>query len=144
MRILISACLLGLRCRYDGDEKACVQALSLIGRGHTLVPVCPEQLGGLPTPRTPCERVDGRVLTADGEDRTEAYERGAQQAYKLYQALQCDCAVLKARSPMCGCGCVYDGTFTGTLTAGDGVLAALLRKNDAPVFTEDELDASAL
>ena len=140
MRILISACLLGLCCRYDGAAKPCRAALNLAGR-HELVPVCPEQLGGLPTPRTPCERVGEQVVSRDGEDRTAAYVLGAEQAEKLLRQLGCGCAVLKARSPMCGKGQVYDGTFSGTLRPGDGVLAGRLLKKGIPVYTEDEADS---
>ncbi|MBQ7454853.1 MAG: DUF523 domain-containing protein [Clostridia bacterium] len=140
MRILISACLLGLRCRYDGGEKGCEKALALAAQGHELVPVCPEQLGGLPTPRTPCERVAERVISKAGEDRTAAYALGAEQALRLYETLKCDCAILKARSPMCGHGLIYDGTFSGTTVPGDGVLAELLTRKGVQVYTEDELD----
>ena len=143
MRIMISACLLGLCCRYDGGSKPCAAAIKLVD-AHELVPVCPEQLGGLPTPRTPCEHVGDRVISRAGEDRTAEYSLGARQAEALYNLLQCDCAVLKARSPMCGCGAVYDGTFSGTLTAGDGVFAERLRRRGVRVYTEDDLDGAAL
>ena len=102
--------------------------------------VCPEQLGGMTTPRAPSERVGDRVMTRDGLDRTAEYARGAEQAMRLFELLRCDCAVLKARSPMCGKDTIYDGTFTGTLIPGHGVLAELLLKNGFPVLTEDELD----
>ncbi len=138
MRILISACLLGIGCRYDGQSKACEAALRLAER-HTLVPVCPEQLGGLPTPRPPCERRQGRVICCDGSDRTDNYRRGAAQAAKLCEIMRCGCAVLKARSPMCGSGMIYDGTFSGALREGDGVLCELLRQRKIAVYREDEL-----
>lgn len=138
MRILISACLLGLRCRYDGGSKPCPAAMAL-SRRHELVPVCPEQLGGLPTPRPPCERCGDRVVSCEGKERTAAYVSGARQAEQLFDLLRCDCAVLKARSPMCGKGQIYDGAFSGTLRAGDGVLAERLRARGIPVFTEEEL-----
>ncbi len=139
MRILVSACLLGLCCRYDGKSKACVPVLALRDRGHELIPVCPEQLGGLPTPRTASERTGDRVMSVDGLDRTAAYALGAEQAAKLYELLRCDCAILKARSPMCGKGRIYDGTFSGKLRPGQGVLAELLLKNGVPVYNEDEI-----
>ena len=141
MRILISACLLGLCCRYDGGEKACGAALRL-GERHTLIPVCPEQLGGLPTPRTPCERKGDKVVSAEGEDRTAAYQLGARQAEKLYDMLGCACAVLKARSPMCGRGTVYDGSFNRTLVPGNGVLAERLIARGVPVWSEENLPES--
>ena len=140
MRILISACLLGLCCRYDGKSKAKPQVLALRERGHELIPVCPEQLGGLPTPRTASERTGDRVMSVDGLDRTAAYRLGADQAALAYDLLSCDCAVLKARSPMCGKGQIYDGTFSGKLTPGHGVLAELLLKNGVAVYTEEEID----
>ena len=124
MTILISACLLGACCRYDGASKAHPLA-ALLAERHTLVPVCPEQLGGLPTPRPPAERRGGRVVTQSG-DVTEQYLRGAEETLKLCKLLGCEAAVLKERSPSCGRGQVYDGTFSGTLTAGDGVTAELL------------------
>ncbi len=138
MRILISACLLGICCRYDGRGKACEAALELAKR-HTLVPVCPEQLGGLPTPRPPCERRQERVVCRDGSDRTEEYRRGAEQALRIYELTQCECAVLKARSPMCGRDRIYDGTFTASLGTGDGVLCGMLRQRGIPVYQEDEI-----
>ena len=135
MKILISACLLGLPCRYDGASKPqpWVEALA---RRHELVPVCPEQLGGLPTPREPSERQGDRVVMRGGADVTEQYRRGAEEALRLYRMLGCEAAVLKERSPSCGYGRVYDGTFTGTITDGDGVTAELLARNGIPVYGE--------
>ena len=138
MKILISACLLGVCCRYDGASKAHPLVLALAER-HTLVPVCPEQLGGLPTPRPPAERRDGRVVT-QSDDVTEQYRRGAEETLKLCKLLGCEAAVLKERSPSCGHGQVYDGTFSGTLTAGDGVTAALLAAHGIPVYGESRIE----
>ena len=135
MKILISACLLGLPCRYDGASKPQLWVEEL-ARRHELIPMCPEQMGGLPTPRNPSERRGDRVVMRTGEDVTEQYRRGAACALRLYQLLGCKAAVLKERSPSCGCGAVYDGTFTGTLTAGDGVTAALLLGTN---WTEQQL-----
>ena len=139
MRILISACLLGCRCRYDGASKPQPWLEALAGR-HTLVPVCPEQLGGLATPRPPAERRGGRVVTREGGDVTAQYRRGAEEALRLCRLLGCEAALLKERSPSCGSGTVYDGTFTGTLTAGDGVTAALLRAHSIPVYGESQIE----
>jgi len=139
MKLLVSACLLGACCRYDGASKAHPLASALAER-HTLVPVCPEQLGGLATPRPPAERRDSRVVTESGADVTEQYRRGAEEALKLCKLLGCQAAVLKERSPSCGRGQVYDGTFTGTLTAGDGVTAALLEEHGIPVYGESRLE----
>ena len=138
MNLLVSACLLGCACRYDGGSKPCAAVRALAAR-HTLIPVCPEIYGGLPTPRTPCEIVGDRVLSKDGADRTDAYRRGASEALRLAGALGCRAALLKTRSPACGSGEVYDGSFSGTLTAGDGVAAAALRAAGIAVFGEDRL-----
>ena len=138
MRILISACLLGARCRYDGVSKL-QPWISDLAERHILVPVCPEQLGGLPTPRPPAERRGDRVVTEAGTDVTVQYRRGAEEALALCRMLGCDAAVLKERSPSCGHGQVYDGTFTGTLTAGDGVTAELLEQHGVPVYGESQI-----
>ena len=140
MKLLISACLLGCCCRYDGASKPhpLVEALA---RHHTLVPVCPEQLGGLSTPRPPAERQGHRVVTREGGDVTEQYRRGAEEALRLCRLLGCEAAVLKERSPSCGHGSIYDGTFSGTLHAGDGVTAELLMAAGIPVFGESKLES---
>lgn len=137
MRILVSMCLLGVPCRYDGKSRpdAAVTALSV---AHELVPVCPEQLGGLPTPRTPAERRGARVVTRDGRDVTQAYLDGAQRALDLARTLGCEAAVLKERSPSCGCGRIYDGTFSGALTDGDGVTAGLFARAGLRVVGESD------
>ena len=137
-KILISACLLGCSCRYDVGTKPCAGALVLKDK-YQLIPVCAEQMGGLTTPRTPCERIDDKVMSVEGEDRTEAYRHGAEQAMKLFDLFECDCAVLKARSPMCGSNVIYDGTFSGKFREGDGVLAEMLKKRGVRVYTEDEI-----
>ena len=139
MRLLISACLLGCRCRYDGASKTQPWVAALAER-YELVPVCPEQLGGLPTPRLPSERQGDRVVTRAGGDVTAQYRRGAEEALRLADLLGCEAALLKERSPSCGNGTVYDGTFTGTLTAGDGVTAALLRAHGIPVYGESRIE----
>ena len=138
MRLLVSACLLGCPCRYDGAAKPCPAVLALAER-HELVPVCPEQLGGLPTPRPPAERRGDRVVTQSG-DVTEQYRRGAAEAVRLARLLRCDGAVLKEKSPSCGRRTIYDGTFTRTLTAGDGVTAEALLAEGIPVYGESEAE----
>ena len=139
MKLLISACLLGCCCRYDGASKPqpWVEALA---QKHTLIPVCPEQMGGLPTPRTPSERVGAKVLMKDGTDVTAQYRRGAEEALRLYALFRCDGALLKARSPSCGLGAIYDGSFSGTLIPGDGVTAELLKQHGIPVWTEETVE----
>lgn len=139
MRILVSACLAGLNTRYDGGHCLSPELAGLASR-HTLVPVCPEQLGGLPTPRPPCEIVSCRVLGASGQDRTAAFEQGADQALAICRFSGCGAAILKARSPSCGKGLVYDGSFSGKLVPGNGVLAEKLLRAGIPVYTEAELD----
>ena len=136
--LLISACLLGCACRYDGKSKPHPLAVELARRGLA-VPVCPEQLGGLPTPREPSERRADTVVSRSGADVTAQFRRGAEQALHLARLYGCKAAVLKERSPSCGKGQIYDGTFTGTLTAGDGVTAELLTAGGIKVYGESEL-----
>ena len=112
MKLLVSACLLGARCRYDGFCAAHPLAGKLAER-HQLVPVCPEQLGGLPTPRPPAELRDGRIAARDGTDVTENFRHGAEEALALCRLLGCEAALLKERSPSCGRGMIYDGSFSG-------------------------------
>ena len=137
--VLVSACLLGVCCRYDGESKPCENVIKLREK-YILIPICPESDGGLPTPRTPSERVGDRVLMRDGKDVTKNYNKGAEEALRLAKEYNCNIAILKARSPSCGSGKIYDGSFTGTLTDRDGVCAELLKKNGISVFTEDEID----
>ncbi len=132
----MSACLLGLCCRYDGQSKSNDQMLRLAEK-HELIPICPEQSGGLPTPRPPAEIRDGRVINRLGQDVTAVYEKGAAETLRLYDLLHCDCALLKARSPSCGSETIYDGSFTGTLIPGQGITARLLMQRNIPVFSEE-------
>lgn len=135
MNLLISACLMGIKCRYDGGRKP-VDCLDELMEQHVLVPVCPEVLGGLPTPRTPSERIGDRVLMKDGQNVTDHYRRGAEEALRIARMSGCNCALLKERSPSCGSGTIYDGTFTGTLCPGDGVCAQLLKEHGIKVLGE--------
>lgn len=139
--ILISACLLGIPCRYDGRGKKNIDSglLSTLLQKYNLIPVCPEVYGGLPTPRTKSERVGARVLAQDGKDVTENFMCGAQRALDVARKFNCRYALLKERSPSCGRGEIYDGTFGGILTRGDGVAAELLLKNGISVFGESEI-----
>jgi uncharacterized protein YbbK (DUF523 family) len=146
--VLVSACLLGIKCRYDGGTKSDDDLLELAARGEA-IPVCPEQLGGLPTPRTPCEIcmgtgadvLDGkcRAYTSNRADVTEYLIKGAQETLKLAKACGVKKAVLKARSPSCGCGKIYDGSFSGALVDGNGVAAELLLRNGINVCTEETI-----
>ena len=139
MNILVSACLIGLNTRYAGDSNSIDWITSLAGE-HTLIPVCPEQLGGLPTPRVPCERVGELVLDKNGADRTCAFRSGAEMALRAAKLNGCPVAILKQRSPSCGSGIVYDGTFSGTKIPGDGVAAELLKSAGLRVFSEEDMD----
>ena len=137
MNILVSACLLGCPCRYDGGGQAHPDVLALADRHH-LIPVCPEQLGGLPTPRPPAERLGERVMTRDGADVTAPYRRGGEAAAQLAELLHCEYAILKERSPSCGHGEIYDGTFTHTRIPGDGVAAAEIEAHGLRVLGESQ------
>lgn len=138
MNILISACLLGVNCRYNGTGGLREELPKLMAK-HCLIPICPEQLGGLPTPRPPAECRDGRVITDEGSDVTDAFQRGASEALKLARLYSCRYAILKERSPSCGTGRIYDGTFSGVLAEGDGITAALLKSYGIRVFGESEI-----
>lgn len=138
---LISACLVGEKCRYDGRAKtlSCLKELEEV---YTLVPVCPEELGGLPTPRTSSEIVGDRVMTKDGRDVTEAFQRGAQTSLGISKEYGCKVAILMDRSPSCGpCG-IYGGTFTGTLVDGEIVLARLLREQGFEIRCASSVSSS--
>lgn len=139
--VLISACLLGQPCRYDGESKVCGAALKLLKQEECcLIPVCPEQMGGLATPRDPAERQENRVVTCAGRDVTEHYRLGAENTLALARLYGCSRAVLKEKSPSCGCGRIYDGTFQRRLIQGDGVTAALLKANGIRVIGESALE----
>lgn len=134
--ILVSACLCGINCKYNGGNNIDEKVLQMV-RDGLAIPVCPEQLGGLPTPRTPAEIkiVDGekRVVTKDGRDVTENYQKGAQEVLRIAQELKIKKAILKKKSPSCGLDEIYDGTFSNNLTKGNGVTTDLLLKNDIEV-----------
>ena len=135
--LLISACLLGTPCRYDGKSKPLPAGqLEILRERYELYPVCPESDGGLPTPRIPSERRGGRVVNRAGEDVSAQYARGAALALKQCREHDCRKALLKERSPSCGCGAIYDGSFTATLIPGDGVTAELLKAEGIEVLGE--------
>lgn len=169
-RYVVSGCLAGLPCRFDGTSSPCPEVIRLVQAGLA-VPICPESLSGLPVPRPPCEQriapeaatpgmpglaePDGRpargknaaggpdsvvrVVSRDGQDVTGAFVRGARRALALALKTGCTGAILKARSPSCGVGQVYDGSFSRTLRPGDGLWAALLREAGFSLYTEDDL-----
>lgn len=137
--VLVSACLLGVCCRYNGGG-VLEEQLQAMMPAIALIPVCPEIKGGLPTPREPAERVGERILTRSGIDVTAEYEKGAGEVLRLAKLYGCTCAILKERSPSCGSGIIYDGTHTQKLTNGDGVTAELLRRNGIRIFGESNID----
>ena len=139
MAILVSACLLGENCKWDGGNNRNERVIALC-EGQEVIPVCPEVAGGLPVPRQPSEIRDGRVVARDGTDVDAAFRLGAEKCLALCEGKPIDFAILKARSPSCGKAQIYDGRFTGTLVPGDGVFAALLRERGINVFTEDETE----
>ena len=135
---LCSACLLGVKCRYDGKSKPNEKVLAL-SKKEVLIPICPEQFGGLPTPREPSEQRGKEVVTKTGKSVTENFENGAKEVLKLAKLFNINETILKQRSPSCGSGQIYDGTFSGTIINGDGVTTALLKRNGIKVISEEDL-----
>lgn len=136
--ILCSACLLGIRCRYDGKSKPNQKVIGL-SKKEILIPVCPEQLGGLPTPREPAEERGEKVVTKLGKDVTGNFEKGAKEVLRLTKLFGIKEAIFKQKSPSCGCGKIYDGTFSGKLIKGDGITTSLLKRNKIKIITEEDL-----
>ena len=137
--ILCSACLLGIKCRYDNKSKPNKNVIRL-SKEEVLIPVCPEQLGGLPTPREPAEQRDGKVITKFGKDVTQNFKKGAEQVLKIAKLFGIKKAILKQKSPSCGCGKIYDGSFSGRIIKGDGVTTTLLKRNGIKVISEEDLN----
>jgi len=135
-KILCSACLLGVNCKYDGGNNACQKILDL-AKEETLVPVCPEQLGRLPTPRPRACLKGGGVVDETGDDVTKAFKKGAVQVLEIAKKMGIGEAIMKQKSPSCGCGRIYSG-FNGKIINGYGVTAQLLKKNGIKVFSEDD------
>ena len=138
MKILVSACLLGINSRYCGG--GCLnEDVASLAENHSLIPVCPEQLGGMPTPREPDEIRDGRVYEKNGKDNTDIFQKGADETLRLVMLLKADMAILKQNSPSCGSSMIHDGTFSGKKIPGSGITAALLIKSGIRVISEDEI-----
>lgn len=135
---VVSMCLLGVNCTYAGKNNACQTAIELFKAGKAIA-VCPEQLGGLTTPRIPAEIIDGCVINEVGDDVTARFQKGVEEAIRLVQMAGCTRALLKARSPSCGYGTIYDGTFSHTVIKGDGVFARRLREMGISAETEEEV-----
>jgi len=136
---LMSACLLGVKCRWDAKSKPCKKAIELFNKEH-VIPVCPEQLGGLSTPRIPQEiQKDDRIINKEGKDVTENFKRGAEETLKLAKIVNAKEFVGKSKSPSCGFRKTYDGTFSGNLIKGNGITSDLLHKNGIKIITEEDL-----
>lgn len=138
MTILVSACLLGENCKYNGGNNRNERVLKYV-EGHEVIPVCPEMLGGLPCPRKPVEWVGERVLTRDGDDCTEAFRLGVQRALDMIGNRQVDLAILQSRSPTCGVKQIYDGTFSGVRIDGQGALARSLKERGIPLLDAEDV-----
>ncbi len=134
--VLISSCLLGKNCKYNGGNNNCDDLKKLIDK-YNLIEICPEVLGGLPTPRHPSEIVSNKVMNKIGEDVTKQFILGANIALNIAKKYNVKYAILKANSPSCGFGCIYDGTFSGKITKGNGVTADLLYKNGVVILNEN-------
>lgn len=138
MKILVSACLLGENCKYNGKNNYSERVAKYV-EGHKVIPVCPEVLGGLPTPRDPSEIVDGVVTNCKGVNVDRQFRNGAEKALQIAKDHRADLVILQSRSPSCGVGKIYDGTFTGKLIPGQGVFAELLQKNGFRVMDCEEI-----
>lgn len=136
-RLLVSACLAGVPCRYDGKSQPIQAIVDAVHKGE-MVPLCPEVEGGLSTPRIPCERRGDHVINRVGEDKTEAFIKGAQRAWECYQQEGCCAALLQSRSPLCGVTHRYDGTFQNRLIVGQGITAEFLQKQGVPLFEDTQ------
>ena len=143
MKILVSACLMGQNCKYNGGNNYS-KKIEEIGRRHEIITVCPEVMGGLPTPRRSCEIVNGEVINIDGESKNKEFRLGAERCLQIAHTNQIDLAILQSRSPSCGVNQIYDGTFTKTLIPGSGVFASLLKENGFKVTDLEDLDKEQL
>lgn len=139
MKILVSACLLGENCKYSGGNNKNDKVIAL-GKKHKLIPICPECFAQLPIPRPPAEIVGDKVFNKLGEDITEHFKDGAEKALYVAEEAGCQTAILKERSPSCGFGEIYDGSFTGKTIRGNGITAQLLYDNGITIFGESSVD----
>ena len=137
-KVLVSACLLGINCKYNGKNNKNDKVLEYI-KDKYVIPVCPEILGGLSIPRTPSEVSNNRIITKDCKDVTINYNRGAEEVLKICKLLNVKKAILKSKSPSCGKGLIYDGNFSDRLTEGDGITTKLLKENNIEVLTEEDI-----
>jgi len=139
MKVMVSACLLGENCKYNGGNNLSEKVMKFI-EGHEVISVCPEVMGGLPTPRTPSEIVNGVVTMADGRNVDVEFRKGAQIGFDLAKANNVDLVILQSRSPSCGVKQIYDGTFSGSKIDGQGVFARLLTENGFRIVDVEDLD----
>ena len=139
MKILVSACLLGENCKYNGGNNY-NEDVAKLAEGHKLIPICPECFGGLPIPRVPSEIKGGRVYSKNGEDLTDEFNDGAEKALYVAEESGCQLAILKERSPSCGFGEIYDGSFSGKTVRGNGITAQLLYDNGIKIMGESKVN----
>lgn len=137
-KILVSACLAGVNCKYNGKNNENEKIIQLI-KNKDVILVCPEQLGGLKTPRTPAEIKNNKVINKDNIDVTKEYQKGAKEVLALAQKFNIKTAILKSKSPSCGKGKIYDGTFSNNLIEGNGITTELLEKNGIKVISSDDI-----
>jgi len=135
---LVSGCLIGVKCNYKAEARPNKKLIEMFKMGE-LLPVCPEMLGGLPAPREPCEQKDKKVFAKSGKDVTKEFAKGAKEVMALVKKYNIKEAILKARSPSCGSGKIYDGSFSGKLIDGDGVLASILKRKGIKIITEEDI-----
>ena len=143
MKIVVSACLLGENCKYNGGNNR-NEALIRMLSGHSVIPVCPELLGGLPVPRIPAEIVDGAAVRRDGVSVDDAFRRGAERALEIAKKEQPNLIILQSRSPSCGVKQIYDGTFSGTLIPGQGIFAKMASEAGFRVADAEDLPDGAV
>ncbi|MDF2944878.1 MAG: hypothetical protein K0S01_3736 [Herbinix sp.] len=141
---IVSACLAGVNCKYSGRNNENKNVIELVRQGKA-IPICPEQLGGLPTPRACCEIVmseegNKKVISKDGHDYTKEFMEGAEKTLEIAKIIGADKAILQPRSPSCGCGLIYDGTFSGNLVKGNGLTAERLLQNGIKVYMDTDFD----
>ena len=141
MKIMVSACLLGENCKYNGGNNLNPKLLQMLS-GHTVIPICPEVMGGLPTPRTPAEIVNGEVINREGVSVDAKFREGASRALEKARQEKPDLIILQSRSPSCGVKEIYDGTFSGRLVSGHGVFAGLAQENGFPVMDVKDCSSS--
>jgi uncharacterized protein YbbK (DUF523 family) len=138
-KVLISACLIGLNCKYNGKNNYNEELINKLKEKSDLVPVCPEIMGGLQTPREPAEIKDGKVINKEGKDVTAYFKLGADETLKVADLFKANKAILKSKSPSCGKGKIYDGTFTGKLVKGNGITTDLLLDHEIEVISSEEI-----